>query len=219
MFPHTPHVEAVALLTAVRILDGHNDALLALRRAGAGPEGFLDGGVTEHLDLPRARAGGFAGGFFAVYVPGDAALEELVVERPGGWEIPPMAALDPDYAHRFAEAQIELLFAIEAASDGASASCAPRRSSRRASRARRSARSCTSRAPSRSTPSSAGSSRSTSGACARSARSGAAPNAFGEGVPFRFPSSPDTGPGLTDGGPGARPRAATSSGSRSTSPT
>ncbi|TIU55478.1 MAG: peptidase, partial [Mesorhizobium sp.] len=26
------------------------------------------------------------------------------------------------------------------------------------------------------------------------------PNAFGNGVPFRFPSSPDTGPGLTDAG-------------------
>ena len=26
------------------------------------------------------------------------------------------------------------------------------------------------------------------------------PNAFGEGVPFRFPASPDTGPGLTDAG-------------------
>src|SRR5204862_5975253 len=26
------------------------------------------------------------------------------------------------------------------------------------------------------------------------------PNAFGEGVPFRFPSSPDTGPGLTAAG-------------------
>jgi membrane dipeptidase len=26
------------------------------------------------------------------------------------------------------------------------------------------------------------------------------PNAFGHGVPFRFPSSPDTGPGLTDAG-------------------
>src|SRR5207253_10815107 len=26
------------------------------------------------------------------------------------------------------------------------------------------------------------------------------PNAFAEGVPFRFPHSPDTGPGLTDAG-------------------
>jgi membrane dipeptidase len=26
------------------------------------------------------------------------------------------------------------------------------------------------------------------------------PNAFGHGVPFKFPSSPDTGPGLTDAG-------------------
>ena len=32
------------------------------------------------------------------------------------------------------------------------------------------------------------------------------PNAFAEGVPFRFPGSPDTGPGLTEAGPQPRPR-------------
>ena len=184
----------------MKVLDGHNDALLALRRAGAGPEGFLEGGVTEHLDLPRARAGGFAGGFFAVYVPGDTALEELVVGRPGGWEIPPIPALDPDYAHRFAEEQIELLFAIEAASAGAVrvvrtaaelAECVEgeavgailhlegaepldpelRRLEPLHERGLRSIGPVWSR-----------------------------PNAFAEGVPFRIPSSPDTGPGLTAAG-------------------
>ena len=184
----------------MRVLDGHNDALLALRRAGAGPDGFLAGGVTEHLDLPRARAGGFAGGFFAVYVPGDAALEELVVERPGGWEIPPIPPLEPDYARTFADEQIELLFAIEAASDGAVrvvrtaaglAECVEgeavgailhlegaepldpelRRLEPLHERGLRSVGPVWSR-----------------------------PNAFAEGVPFRIPSSPDTGPGLTAAG-------------------
>lgn len=42
------------------ILDGHNDLLLRLWREEE----------PRHLDLPAARAAGFAGGFFAVFVPG-----------------------------------------------------------------------------------------------------------------------------------------------------
>ena len=103
----------------MKVLDGHNDALLALWRAGAGPEGFLDGGVTRHLDLPRARAGGFAGGFFAVYVPGEGELADLVVDTADGWEIPPLDALDPIYAALVAADLIDLLFAIEAEAGGA----------------------------------------------------------------------------------------------------
>ena len=54
------------------IFDGHNDVLLALYERDRG-EGvtFFDRSEKGHLDLPRARAGGFAGGFFAVYVPAD----------------------------------------------------------------------------------------------------------------------------------------------------
>ena len=42
------------------------------------------------------------------------------------------------------------------------------------------------------------------------------PNAFAEGVPFRFPSSPDTGPGADGGGPAARRARATGPASSST---
>src|SRR4051795_7866613 len=48
------------------VFDGHNDALL---RAGATE--LLAGRPDGHLDVPRARAGGFAGGIFAVFTPGD----------------------------------------------------------------------------------------------------------------------------------------------------
>src|SRR3954447_20495651 len=48
------------------VFDGHNDALL---RAGATE--LLAGRPGGHLDVPRARAGGFAGGIFAVFTPGD----------------------------------------------------------------------------------------------------------------------------------------------------
>lgn len=52
------------------VLDGHNDVLL---RAHEGDRTFLDGDEDAHLDLPRARAGDYAAGFFAAFVPTEAA--------------------------------------------------------------------------------------------------------------------------------------------------
>src|SRR3954462_10609478 len=63
----------------IRIFDGHNDVLLRLHEAGGERDGdgltaadraFVTGGDTGHLDLPRARAGGMAGGVFAIFPAG-----------------------------------------------------------------------------------------------------------------------------------------------------
>lgn len=64
------------------ILDGHNDVLLQLYRAGGqdAVDSFIQGREGA-IDLPNATKGGFAGGFFAVYVPspskGDLSFEEM----------------------------------------------------------------------------------------------------------------------------------------------
>ena len=67
---------AIPLTTPGRvpIFDGHNDVLLRLhRRGGEKTAGaFLDGEANGHLDLPKARQGGFAGGLFAIFVPSTA---------------------------------------------------------------------------------------------------------------------------------------------------
>lgn len=57
------------------IFDGHNDVLLKLYRAG-GPGAIDEFASGQHgqIDLPRARAGGFGGGFFAIYVPSPEGL-------------------------------------------------------------------------------------------------------------------------------------------------
>ena len=55
------------------IFDGHNDALsLQFKGKETARKGFSEG-FEAHIDLPKARAGGFGGGFFAIYVssPGD----------------------------------------------------------------------------------------------------------------------------------------------------
>jgi membrane dipeptidase len=52
------------------VFDGHNDVLTRLMQAGGLPaaESFITG-RKGHLDLERARAGGFGGGLFAIWVP------------------------------------------------------------------------------------------------------------------------------------------------------
>lgn len=55
----------------VPVFDGHNDVLLRLWRSGnASPETLLiEGDTVGHIDLPRAKKGGLAGGLCAAYVP------------------------------------------------------------------------------------------------------------------------------------------------------
>lgn len=47
------------------IFDGHNDTVLSLEKTG---RSFLERSAEGHIDLPRSRAGGLGGGFFAVYI-------------------------------------------------------------------------------------------------------------------------------------------------------
>jgi membrane dipeptidase len=178
-----------------RVFDGHNDALLRLHRAGGSVAPFVDGGDADgHVDVPRARAGGFAGGLFAVFVPGDA------VEPPEGassYALPLSPPVDPAVARETSDAIARVLFRLEAADglqvvrdsgaladclvdgtigavlhfEGAEALASADDLERRYEQGLRSLGLVWSRR-----------------------------NAYGEGVPFRFPGSPDTGPGLTRAG-------------------
>lgn len=187
------------------VFDGHNDVLLALHK---GTRTFFERGTEGHIDLPRAREGGLAGGFCAVYVSPeseetrpsqtdkdvDAALDRFSDES----TMPPTPELG--YSYRFAMALMASLFRIEEESQGQV----------KIVRTAGELRACL-----------------TSGVFAALLHMEGAeaidtelnslevfyhaglrslglvwsrPNAFGRGVPFKFPSSPDTGAGLTDAG-------------------
>jgi membrane dipeptidase len=95
------------------VFDGHNDVLLRLSGPdGGGPEAFFERGEEGHLDLPRAREGGFGGGMFAVWIP--SPREQTPERTPRG--LPP--ALDAAYALRRSMADTAMLFRIEDRSDG-----------------------------------------------------------------------------------------------------
>ena len=50
----------------IPVFDGHNDTLLSLISTG---RDFYAEGDVGHVDMPRAKKGGFVGGFFATFVP------------------------------------------------------------------------------------------------------------------------------------------------------
>ena len=87
------------------VFDGHNDVLDRLGGPdGGGPSAFFERGDQGHLDLPRAREGGFGGGFFAVWIP--SPREQTPEPTPGRTPraLPP--ALDAAYALRHSMAAI-----------------------------------------------------------------------------------------------------------------
>ena len=77
-----------------QIFDGHNDVLLRLwshAKAGGNPvTEFVNGTSAGHIDGPRARRGGLAGGFCAIYIPSG----DLVTAPPdeNGHYVTPLAA-------------------------------------------------------------------------------------------------------------------------------
>ena len=71
----------------IPVFDGHNDFLLRLsRNPHRRDEIWLEGSPFGHLDLPRMKAGGFAGGLFAIFVPsgddGSGPARETALDHP-----------------------------------------------------------------------------------------------------------------------------------------
>jgi membrane dipeptidase len=189
----------------VPIFDGHNDVLLRLWRHGGpdAPRAFLDGDATGQLDLPMARQGGFAGGLFAIFVPsprpnsgskpaGGAPAIDSNLDAP----MPP--PLELAAAQTTTLAMASLLVRIEREAAGCLRIC----------REVADIRSCLRNGAVAAVLHIEGAEaidenfqmldvlhqaglRSLGPVWSR-------PNVFGHGVPFRCPSSPDTGPGLTD---------------------
>jgi len=189
---------------ALPIFDGHNDTLLDLYlpERGKGRNFFIQS-EQGHIDLPRARLGGFAGGFFAIFpaAPSQAKMmrENLVITGTG-YEVRPFPSLDPVYAQQFTIAVAASLFRLEDESKGqvkvvrtvdelvhclhaGILAAILHFEGAEAIDPELNALEVFYRAGLRSL-----------------GIVWSRPNVFGHGVPFRFPHSPDTGPGLTDAG-------------------
>ncbi|MEM7210984.1 MAG: dipeptidase [Pseudomonadota bacterium] len=62
------------------IFDGHNDLLTELFEKDGDPAELFATGLPGHIDKPRAAAGGFGGGFFAVWIRSPMNLGDLEEE-------------------------------------------------------------------------------------------------------------------------------------------
>ncbi len=194
--------------TTIPILDGHNDTLLQLHRAKSeGNRSFFAKSETGHIDLPRAREGGLGGGFFAIFTPNK---EKKPGRMPGAdpagadtaYEVPLPLPLDQDYAQQFTIAVAADLFRLEAEAEGQVK--VVRTASELATYLDQGifaiifhiegAEAIDPDLDTLYVLYQAGL-RSLGIVWSR-------PNAFGHGVPFKFPQSPDIGPGLTDAGRG-----------------
>lgn len=190
--------------TNVPVFDGHNDIVLKIAAAGGNRDKlWLKGEGAGHLDLPRMVSSGFAGGFFAVYIPSPETADftdyDAMMDNPP-YNIPLPDLIGPAAAQPVAVEMLGHLLWMERASEGRFRWC-------RTSREIRDAMS--------------------SGVVAGVIHFEGAepigenldalhmfhaaglrsvgpvwsrPTLFGHGVPFRFPSTGDTGPGLTEPG-------------------
>ena len=185
----------------IPIFDGHNDALLRLRsHEDEGPKSFVDGVERGHLDLPRAIAGGFAGGMFACFTPSPKGRKQRVVRTEGGYEEGFPQTPDIAEAEHVTFGLAADLFRIEALSDGRFKVVTSAAEIERCMQIGAVAATLHIEGAEAIDPN--------LNALEVFYRAGlrsigpvwSRPNEFGCGVPFKFPSSPDIGPGLTDAG-------------------
>ena len=182
------------------IFDGHNDILSVLYQSSNYPDiSHFGASMPGHIDLKKARAGGFAGGFFAIWVPSptDILAKQSDMNQPSyDLPLPPeinmVAALDVALAQAALLDRLEevgwvkictTVAAIDACiATGQIAAVMHMEGAEAIDRDflyldmfRRAGL------------------RSLGPVWSR-------PNRFGYGVPFRYPSSGDIGPGLTEDG-------------------
>ena len=208
----TATVEPITIATGIPVFDGHNDTLLDLPLSN---RSFFERADVGHLDLPRAREGGLGGGFFAVFVRDPEEIEDTSTFEAEDADTDSTSRatsissrysdpnafpeqMDLAYAQREAMTMVARLIRLERESRGQA----------KIVRTAREIRECLE-----------------NGTFAMELHFEGAeaidpefdalevyhelglrslgitwsrPNRFAHGVPFQYPASPDTGPGLTD---------------------
>jgi membrane dipeptidase len=188
-------------MTDFKIFDGHNDLLARLYMAGGvqAASQYLEGRPSGHLDAQKARAGHFAGGFFAVWIPSPGPKAEKAHEMvKAAYDVPLDGMLDQAKALDVARVQIETLKALEAL--GALEICTSAADIRACLDGERMAAILHLEGAEAIDPDFVVLDEFHGTGLRSLGPVWSRPTIYGHGVPFRFPSSPDIGPGLTEHG-------------------
>jgi len=190
------------------IFDGHNDTLtnLFIPEQGKG-RSFFSQSTIGHIDLPRARQAGLGGGFFAIFTRPPADSPEAdpmygITFIDNGYVLSERSPLDPTYVQHFTDAVIDFAHQLENESNGQVKIISSYDELERSL-----SQNIMSMVLALEGAEAINADLSNLGVYYRKGIRSiglvwSRPNAFGCGVPFRFPSSPDIGPGLTDAGKG-----------------
>jgi len=102
----------------IGIFDGHNDCVQRLMEYRPGGVDFLERSADGHLDLPRATESGLKGGLFAMMAhPEQPPVDDLTISETG-YEVRLAEALDPAYARRTIREMLAALKRLEARAAG-----------------------------------------------------------------------------------------------------
>jgi membrane dipeptidase len=198
----------MATSRALPIFDGHNDTLLHLAIKSPGTEADFLTGRDGHIDLPKARAGGLAGGLFAMFVPSKKWSKEIRWREMGpdgprknkGWDVPLAGRVGQPAALNAVMAMMASLLRVQKLSKGQVKVVTTHRQLTAAMD-----RGVLAAVMHMEGVEAIGKDLDALGVLYEAGLRSlgpvwSRPNAFGHGVPFNFPDSPDIGPGLTGAG-------------------
>jgi len=186
----------------IPVFDGHNDVLLRLYKSSSADvvSDFLNGEDAGHLDLRKARAGSFVGGFFALFSPPEKSTANAPRQADEKAPQRSPSPLSMDAARNSVVGELAILTKILRAAPGEVALCLTAAEAKSAIATNRlavvlhleGAEAIDSDLNFLHVLYAAGL-RSLGPVWSRD-------NIFGNGVPFRFPADPDIGDGLTEAG-------------------
>ena len=181
--------------------DGHNDTLLQLyfSENKIKINDFIEGNLNNHIDIPRIKKANFVGGFFAIFSPGEKPTEEFFSRmNKSGYDFKLPDPLPYSKALTATISMISILNDLQEKLSDEIIICKNSKEIKYSIDNNKiaiilhieGAEAISKNFDSLDILYSLGV-RSIGPVWSR-------PNIFGHGVPFSFPSSPDTGPGLTD---------------------
>ena len=186
--------------TKILVFDGHNDTILSHYMPGAKARPFFEKNDKGHFDIPRAIEGGFAGGFFAIFPPPetqDIDFKSMSIDEKMKIMMVPLSFA---HAEKYGYLGIKTLHDLAKNSEGLFTIVKSVSDIKSAFEQKTVAAAIHFEGAEPIAKDLSNLEEYYQNGLRSVGLVWSRPNGFGYGVPFKFPSSPDVGPGLTSAG-------------------